>query len=166
MKSERMRSACKKIIPRRWVRALRLFRAEARLQRLLDSTVAEKDGVWLDETRFEELMSRYGYPEPYGYDSESLLKRGEERAEDIRKRLCCTTGQTAVEVGCGDGMVSRSLQIRGMKSIAVDQSAHWFDQRAIDDGVDFRIAAGEELPLETCSADFAFSYNARLMTKS
>ena len=156
----KVKEVLKKVIPPKWVRQYRLMRSESRIQRILDASTEAADGSFLDGEELDRLMSEYGYPAPYGYGADELLQRGEVRAAELLGFTRLAPGSVALEVGCGDGMVSNSLLKRGFRSLAVDQSERGFDTRAVTSGVEFIVSSGKLLPLETGSVDLAFSYNA------
>ena len=140
------------------VSAVRLRRARLLLERALAG--AEPAPRWLGYADLEFLSRSYGFPAPYGYDEESLARRGAERAAEILTLPGAASFRQTLEFGCGDGMVSASLAQMGRTAIAVDISPARFDKRAIDAGVDFRICDAADIGVPANTIDCVFSYNA------
>jgi len=67
-------------------------------------------------------------------------------------------GMTALDVGAGSGFISKGLVARGLKVIAVDQSAQMLAELAKElPGVDCRVGEAELLPVADGSVDFVFA---------
>lgn len=115
---------------------------------------------WLEFADLRELARDYSFPAPYGYDPETLARRGADRAAEVIAIVGNDSFKRSLEFGCGDGMVSATLAKRGVEAIAVDLSSSRFDPRAVDVGVDFRISDAAGISLESASVDCVFSYNA------
>lgn len=80
----------------------------------------------------------------------------------VRDRaLACAgveAGMTALDVGAGSGFISKGLVARGLKVIAVDQSARMLAELAKDlPGVDCRVGEADHLPVADGAVDFVFA---------
>jgi SAM-dependent methyltransferase len=68
-------------------------------------------------------------------------------------------GDLTVDVGCGEGRVSRDLKALGHRVIAVDASPTMVDAaREADPGGDYRLADAAALPLGDASADLVVAF--------
>lgn len=140
-----------RLIHARWTsrRARRAFEA------------APLEPEWLEPPDLDRLQGAYPRRTSYGYDPCSLERRGGERAREALGRLPDAAGvRSALELGCGDGMVSRGLQAAGLDATAVDLSSELFDARAESEGVRFVEADATRLPFEAGRFDLVVSYNA------
>lgn len=119
--------------------------------------------IWLKRGALEKLQQKYPYPPEYNYDSQSLEKRGEERARELLNLIPGKIEHeitTFLELGCWDGMVSCALQKTGKKTTAIDYRSKGFDGRAIKQGVTLLQMDAAHLQFEKESFDFVFSYDA------
>ena len=70
-------------------------------------------------------------------------------------------GKLAADIGAGAGFITRGLIDRGLKVIAVDQSAGMLDQmRAAfgnNPGIDYRVGQAEKLPIADSEMDYVFA---------
>lgn len=148
----------KRVVPRRVVSAVRLQRSKTRVQRAL--ATAPRSPAWLEYIDLMAMVGNYTLPAPYGYDADTLARRGAERAGEIAALVRGEVFERTLEFGCGDGMVSAALSVRGAHAIAVDISANRFDPRAVDAGVAFHVQDATQISVESDSVDCVFSYNA------
>ena len=66
----------------------------------------------------------------------------------------------ALDVGCGEGRVTRELRRRGHEALGVDVSARLVElARARDAEGDYRVAAAEQLPFAAASFDLVVAFN-------
>lgn len=158
MRPSRVRRMLKRVVPAAVVSTVRLQRARLLVERALKTAPATP--AWLEYDELKTLVQNYGFPAPYGYDPESLARRGVERSAEILALPGSGSFERTMELGCGDGMVSAMLARTGRQTIAVDISDARFDARATEAGVDFRISDASRLPVESGSIDCVFSYNA------
>lgn len=105
------------------------------------------------------LQQRYPTLPEYGYDTTDLERRGHARAKEILNLPGTSTAKTFLEIGCWDGMVSHTLQLKGMQTTAVDSRAEGFDQRALKAGVRLLQNDATNLQFEDGSFDFVFSFD-------
>jgi SAM-dependent methyltransferase len=69
-------------------------------------------------------------------------------------------GERALEVGCGEGRVSRDLAARGHRVTGIDASPTLLAAAAAaHPGGDYRVAAAEALPFAPASFDLVVAYN-------
>lgn len=121
--------------------------------------------IWLGWDILESLQQKYPFPPEYGYDPQSLERRGKEWATEILNliNLICTKTEkinTFLELGCFDGMTNCFLQRRGKITTAIDIESEEFDESAIREGVIFLQMDAANLQFEDERFDFIFSYNA------
>jgi SAM-dependent methyltransferase len=68
-------------------------------------------------------------------------------------------GRQTVDIGCGEGRLSRDLKERGHRIVAVDSSPSLVAAaRESDPSMDVRLADASALPLEDASADLAVAF--------
>jgi ubiquinone/menaquinone biosynthesis C-methylase UbiE len=68
-------------------------------------------------------------------------------------------GRLTVDVGCGEGRLTRHLKNLGHNMVGVDGSATLVaEARELDPSVDLRMADAASLPLDDCSADLAIAF--------
>lgn len=129
--------------------------AEARFDR------AATEPVWLTRAELEVLQARYPTYSPYGYDPDSLARRGEQRAEKIMRVLPDGAERLDrfLELAAFDGMVCRYLKKMGKSATAIDRRDDGFDDRAIRAGVRCEQMDVHELRLPSASYDVVFSYD-------
>lgn len=69
--------------------------------------------------------------------------------------------QTTLEIGCGEGRVTRDLRERGYKTVAVDVSPTLLEAaRAADPAGEYIRAPAERLPFDAASFELVVSYNS------
>jgi len=70
-------------------------------------------------------------------------------------------GQTAADIGAGTGFISEGLLRRGLRVVAVDQSAAMLAEMqrkfASFAGIDYRLGEAESLPLPNGAVDYVFA---------
>ena len=70
-------------------------------------------------------------------------------------------GQTAADIGAGTGFISEGLLRRGLRVVAVDQSAAMLEEMqqkfASFAGIDYRVGEAESLPLPDGTVDYVFA---------
>jgi len=70
-------------------------------------------------------------------------------------------GQTAADIGAGTGFISEGLLRRGLRVVAVDQSAAMLEEMqrkfASFAGIDYRLGEAESLPLPAGAVDYVFA---------
>jgi ubiquinone/menaquinone biosynthesis C-methylase UbiE len=70
-------------------------------------------------------------------------------------------GRLTLDIGCGEGRLSRDLRELGHRVVGIDQSETLVRAaREADPGGDYRVADAAELPLEAAAADLAISFMA------
>lgn len=156
--TSRLRRILKSVVPASVVSAARLQRARILVERALANAPPAPE--WLEYDDLRIMVKDYGFPAPYGYDPDSLAKRGIARAAEILDLPGARSFERTLEFGCGDGMVSAELARRGFEAIAVDISPDRFDPRAVEAGVDFRVSDAGNVSAVADTVDCAFSYNA------
>ena len=136
-------------------------RRKKRLVRMVERVIASGEPSRpLDcEELFGRLQNTYAPLPEYGYDAISSWNRASERVGEIISLLEPeSSGERALEVGCGDGMVGRLLQVYGYEVVIVDIE-DWRDARARS--VPFtRASVCSGLPFADESFDFVYSYNS------
>ena len=75
--------------------------------------LASAEPCWLEYEVLEELQGRYPLHHSYGYDPESLKKRGDERASVMLGFLPDDGVNKTLELGSYDAMTSCALALRG-----------------------------------------------------
>jgi SAM-dependent methyltransferase len=119
---------------------------------------------YLDSHDLEMLHRQFPCPakESYGYDARSVNRRGRERASWLLRTLRAkgATLATSLELGCGEGAVSRFLRPAGVTTIATDLDASDFDAAAFAAGVRFSRMDARTLALLDESVDVVFSFNS------
>jgi ubiquinone/menaquinone biosynthesis C-methylase UbiE len=117
--------------------------------------------VYLDQNKLKSLQQKYSYTSNYGYEPQTLEKRGKERAGEMLSLIHRRKEEinTFLEIGCFDGMVSCILQRMGKKTTAIDKESRFFDKRALREDVKFLKMDATHLQFEDESFDFVFSYN-------
>jgi len=76
------------------------------------------------------------------------------------ERIVPAPGVRTVELGCGEGRVTRDLQARGHRTVGVELSPTLVGHaRAVDPGGAYLQADAARLPLATASSDVVVAYN-------
>jgi ubiquinone/menaquinone biosynthesis C-methylase UbiE len=155
-----LKSTIKQVVPApilygtlRLVSTLATRRARAAFER------ADPEPKWLDESWLEVYQQRHPLPPSYGYEADSLARRGGERARSLLKLLPAVRGHRILELGCWDGMVSCALKNHGMAPTAVDIRSDGFDPRARAAGVRLLTMSASDLGFADESFDVVFSYD-------
>ena len=122
---------------------------------------AERTPQWLNPVLLDRLQERYPSAGGggYGYDSDSLERRGAERSRVLGPLLDRPRAST-LEIACADGMVSRHLAKAGARATALDLSDVLFDDRARRAGVRLVQADAAEMPFGEAEFDVVCSFNA------
>ncbi len=158
-----IKSILKTILPRSFICGLRSIVARLRIIRAQKVfRDAPRYPVWLDRHDLDILQQQYSPPPSVSYDSHSLEKKGEERAEEILKLIRTETERfnTFLELGCWDGMVCYELQKSGKQATGIDMRSAGFEEKALSDGVKLYQMDAANLEFESESFDFVFSYEA------
>jgi len=134
-----------------------------RIRKILEN--APTTPVWLESDKLEHLQKKYPYPSEYGYDPDTVKRRGNERSKEIlslirRKIQKKDSIHSFLELGCWDGMVSCALHRKGYKVIGIDNQIEGFDERAISEGVNLIQMDAAQLLFKDEDFDFVFSYDA------
>jgi len=159
--SQQFKSIIKRIIPPRVVYQLRAALAQPKLtkaRRIFEQASAEP--AWLGTEILDNFQQRYPFPQEYGYDPQSLERRGKERAREILRLVKNKNLSTFLELGCWDGMVSCILHRHGKITTAIDNRSEGFDERAIREGVKLLEMDAAHLEFKDESFDFVFSYDS------
>ena len=160
---QRIKSNIKRVIPKvfiyesiRTLRNLKSLKAKRRFK------LSSKIPYWLDSNMLKILQDKYDYPEKYGYDQQTLERRGRERAIELIKSLPNKNNYPTdfLELACGDGMVSCALQKFGKVTTGIDIQPNCFNERAAIEGVSFHRMNAGNLQFENETFDCVFSYAA------
>ncbi len=157
---QRFKQIANKIIPKLVPQKLLLYKSSIiKAKKILEK--APEEPFWLERDILESLQEKYPYPQEYGYDPQSLVKRGTRRARKILKLLRADKEKinTFLELGCWDGMVSCALQSMGKITTAIDKRSTGFDERAVSEGVKLLQMDATKLLFEDESFDFVFSFD-------
>lgn len=140
-----------RICARDWI----LRMQETRVRALYRRTSVAPDFLRADD--LDALAREFpATPPSYLYDQETLLRRGEERAETL---LPFVSGRGAfLEIGAADGMVLRAVASRGHLAIGIDIEAGNLDARALAAGVNFIRTDATQLCFADESFDVVFSF--------
>jgi SAM-dependent methyltransferase len=122
---------------------------------------ASRSPECLDPGLLPGLQKRYrgAVTSGYGYDPDSLERRGAERARVLRP-LLKRAGVRALEIACADAMVSCHLARAGARATALDLTNALFDERARAAGVHLVQADAAEMPFPDAEFDLVSSFNA------
>ncbi len=155
-----LKSAAKALLPSPVVQRLRtlpvlglLRRARARF------AAAGTEPEWLDYGMLDIYQRVYTERPVYPYDPDTLLARGEERAESLLRILPNKNARDFLELGCWDAMVSLGFQRRGKMAVAADIVADGIDERALRAGVRFVQMDVQEMDFPDQSFDVVCSYD-------
>ena len=108
----------------------------------------------------EVLFPDYREPTKIRYDSEGLLIRADANVKRMKKWIDLESVRSALELGCGDGMVGAQLKNQTNQCWAMDLSREGFDRRASDRGVVLIQGDVRNLPFEKATFDLVFSFAA------
>ncbi len=159
--NQQVKSIIKQIIPPKVIYKLRAALAQPKLTKARKTfEQAEGEPGWLGAGMLEKFQQRYSFPPEYGYDPQSLERRGKERAREILRLVKNKNINTFFELGCWDGMVSCILHRHGKIATAVDNRSEGFDERAIREGVKLLKMDAAHLEFKDESFDFVFSYDS------
>jgi SAM-dependent methyltransferase len=122
---------------------------------------AQRAPEWLDPGLLPGLEERYrgAVSDTYGYDRESLDRRGAQRARVLAPMLK-GPGASSLEIACADGMVSRHLAKAGAQATALDLTDALFDDSARAAGVRLIEADAAAMPFPDAEFDLVCSFNA------
>jgi len=153
----------KRLIPgpilKRLVKALTHLKI-SRARRIFEK--APENPEWLELPMLKTLQKKYPHPKEYGYEPKTMEVRGKSRAERILFLLSKIeqNSTTFLELGCFDGMVSYALKLMWKNTTAIDINSDYFENVALDAGVEFRQMDAAHLRFEDESFDCVFSFNA------
>jgi SAM-dependent methyltransferase len=96
------------------------------------------------------------------YTDEALAHRGEVRARQLQRALGAAARHVkrSLELGCGEGMVSRELAQRGVRASGIDIRGDVFDARAVRAGADLQAMDAGSLAFDDGTFDLVFSFDA------
>lgn len=97
-------------------------------------------------------------PRDYGRTPDDYLARGEERLRDVRRFVAPPA--RVLEIGAGDGMASRAMQLAGYDATITDIVVDELDPRVRPTGVTVVRGDATTLAFADESFDCVFSYNA------
>jgi SAM-dependent methyltransferase len=121
---------------------------------------APLDPEWLPPDVLPVLERQAPTPASYGYDAQSLARRGVQRAQRLSPLVKALRRPRTLEIGCGDAMVSAALAEDGAAALALDLTPALFDDRARSAGVALLEGDAAAIPLDDRSCDLVFSYNS------
>ena len=156
----------KKIIPPIIIYTIRIVLAKLKsIRARMIFNKAAKNPQWLTVENLETLQTKYPYPPEYGYDADSLKKRGIARASEIldilnKKTRNANNLQSFLELGCWDGMTSCALKHLGKTTTGVDIKSDGFDKRALQAGVTLKQMDACKMDFPDENFDIVFSYDA------
>lgn len=147
-----------RLLPPAWRSGIKdrvLRMQEARVRSLYSRTPVAPSYLGADD--LDALAREFPVAPPtYLYDQETLLRRGEERAESL---LQLVSGRGAfLEIGAADGMVLRAVATRGHLAVGIDIEEKNLDARARAAGVNFIRTDATRLCFADESFDVVFSY--------
>lgn len=158
-----MRQLAKRIIPKSplvntWAAWCRLKARHAR--RIFEE--AGDSPAWLGTAELDALQRAYPLePLYYGYDPESIVARGRERAQAMIN-LVHHAGEYSrfLDLGMWDGMTCYALRELGVATTGIDIRVEGLDRRAVDSGAHFAAMDAAHLGFAAESFDFVFSFNS------
>ncbi len=159
LENEKIRFIIRKVVPRSLILKVWSLLSKIRAKRV--RAVFEKSPsspAWLPAEMLVELQQKYPIRPTAKYDPDSRRERGIERAKNMLNLVHDTSINTFLELGCWDGMVCWALQKNGKSTVAIDNRAEGFDERARSEGVKFVQADVSSLGFKDESFDFVFSY--------
>ena len=115
---------------------------------------------FLESSELKTLQDQYSYPPEYGYDPDTLLRRGTGRATQLLSLPGVQQSESFLEIACSDGMVSCALSQADKRTTAIDADGASFDARASRAGVRLLEMDAADLQFDDDTMDFVFSYNA------
>ena len=134
--------------------ALRL--RERALRRAFERT---QPGPPLDRAQLAALFDEFPVrPNAYRRSAEDYRLRGEERRDEVTRLL--TRPARVLEIGAGDGMACRAMQLAGFETVLSDIEVVDLDPRVRESGVDLVVTDAGRLAFDDESFDAVFSYNA------
>jgi ubiquinone/menaquinone biosynthesis C-methylase UbiE len=158
-----MKAILKKVIPESVVEKIRNYYYRRRLNRARKAFLsAEFSPSFLEYDDLAKLHDQYHFDTYVSYEADALLGRGIQRVDELKEIFTheWSNIRSAVEIGCGDGMVCSVMMENGISATAIDFSDELFDERAKKKGVKFIVSEAEKLPLEDACCDMVFSYNS------
>jgi SAM-dependent methyltransferase len=131
-----------------------------RARRAFESSEPSRGGsAYLPPEMLDVLMRRsYVPPDRVRYDPDGLVLRSREKVAQLERVCNLSQVQTAVELGCWDGMVGAALRARGIAVCGLDLSTTGIDRRAIDAGVRFLQSDACNIALANSSVDLVYSF--------
>jgi ubiquinone/menaquinone biosynthesis C-methylase UbiE len=169
--NQKIKSTIKKINPNSISRKLRSLSSKleniyADQQLVKARRVFEKSPgtpIWLETKKLETLQNKYPWlvidSKDYIQDDE---KRGEQQAKYILHIISREKAKinNFLELGCGYGLLSYSLQKMGGTTTAIDINSTRFSEKGVREGVTFLHMNAAHLQFEDEKFDFIFSFNA------
>ena len=129
-----------------------------RARRALDQAPVSTE-AFLQAQVLDEMMRRtYVPPAPVRYDPEGLVLRAQEKVAQLERVIDLSTVQTAVELGCWDGMVGAGLTLRGIRVCGLDIATAGVDRRAVGAGVKLLQSDACAVALADGSVDLVYSF--------
>jgi SAM-dependent methyltransferase len=120
---------------------------------------SSRSPIYLGADALRALHESYSVPAEYGYDKQSLLVRGQERARQVLGLPGVSKANSFLEIGCWDGMVSGALCREGRQVTAVDTREEAFDARASRQGVSLLKADASDMPFDDQTFDCVFAFD-------
>jgi len=150
----------KRVLPERFVVSVRAAVSCHRAKKTRDVFEHTPDALaWCSPHLLEQLQQEYSPPH-VGYTLTETAQMAATRANELSAYLRhFAQVNTVLELGCGDGMVSRALALSGLRATAVDICTNAFDRRALQAGVQMLQMDASALKFGDASFDCVFSYN-------
>jgi SAM-dependent methyltransferase len=114
----------------------------------------------LSVTTLDTLYPAYCGPPEVRYDEEGLMLRADDNITRMGECVDLSGVESALEIGCWDGMVSSRLARLGVRCCALDISREGFDPRAKEAGVRFVQSDACRMPFSEGALDLIFSFAA------
>ena len=158
--NNKLRKAIKFLIPSRLAEIIRAFAPSLRTRKArLAFEPAGTEPGWLDYRYLEEYCAAYPPRPEYGYDSQSVEKRGIAVGRNLIRSIPQRIA-SSLELGCSDGMVSLYLSSKNIAATAIDSNDARFDSRVSNSNVKLRTMDARNLKFDDNSFDLVFSFNA------
>jgi SAM-dependent methyltransferase len=119
------------------------------------ATAGEPLGIDALRALCEEFPVR---PRDYGRTPDDYLRRGEDRLREVGAFVAPPA--RVLEIGGGDGMACRAMQLAGYETVLTDITVDEIDPRARASGVELVRGDATTLPFASSAFDCVFSFNA------